>query len=84
MKIAVINLERSVERRARMTILLQRFGLDFSFSQAVDAAEAVVVDIDPRPAVVAQADALAPDAPLLFPDNKSNVCFAWIVSNRSR
>jgi carbon-monoxide dehydrogenase large subunit len=44
--------------------------------QAVDAAEAVVVDIDPLPAVVAQADALAPDAPLLFPDNQSNVCFA--------
>jgi hypothetical protein len=38
MEIAVINLERAVERRARMTILLQRFALDFSFSQAVDAA----------------------------------------------
>ena len=44
--------------------------------QAVDAAEAIVVDIDPLPVVVSPADALAPDAPLLFPDNESNVCFA--------
>src|SRR5881397_2203756 len=35
--------------------------------QAVDAAEAIVVDIDPLPAVVTQAAGLAEDAPLLFP-----------------
>jgi len=45
-------------------------------AHAVDAAEAVVVDIDPLPAVVSHQDALAPDAPLLFPENGSNVCFA--------
>src|SRR5437763_4677163 len=44
--------------------------------QAVDAAEAVVVDIDPLPVTVSQASALAPDAPVLFPDHGSNVCFA--------
>jgi len=44
--------------------------------QAVDAAEAVVIEVDPLPVVVAQADALTPDAPLLFPDAGSNVCFA--------
>ncbi len=44
-------------------------------AQAVDAAEAVVVDIDPLPVVISQADAVAADAPLLFPDNGSNVCF---------
>ena len=44
--------------------------------QAVDAAEAIVVEIDPLPVVVAQADALAPGASLLFPDTGSNVCFA--------
>ena len=38
-------------------------------AQAVDAAEAVVVDVDPLPVVVSQAAALAPDAPLLFPDS---------------
>jgi carbon-monoxide dehydrogenase large subunit len=43
--------------------------------QAVDAAEAVVVELDPLPAVVSQASALAPDAPLLFPDTENNVCF---------
>ncbi len=45
-------------------------------AQAIDAAEAVVVDYDPlpcrdRPA----AEALAPDAPLLFPEHGSNICF---------
>ncbi len=42
---------------------------------AVDAAEEVVVDIDPLPAVVHQEAAIAPGAPLLFPEAGSNVCF---------
>jgi carbon-monoxide dehydrogenase large subunit len=43
--------------------------------QAVDATEAVVVEVDPLPVLVSQAAALAPEAPLLFPDSGSNVCF---------
>ena len=46
-----------------------------SGAQAVDAAEAVIVEVDPLPAMVSQASALAPDATLLFPDAESNVCF---------
>jgi len=42
-------------------------------AQAVDGAEMVVLDIDPLPAVVEPLDALAPDAPLLFPEHGSNV-----------
>jgi aerobic carbon-monoxide dehydrogenase large subunit len=45
-------------------------------AQAVDAAEAIVVDYDPLPSVTRVADAVAPDAPLLFEENGSNVCFA--------
>ncbi len=41
--------------------------------QAADAAEAVWVEIDPLPAVVSPVDALAPDAPLLFPEVGTNV-----------
>jgi carbon-monoxide dehydrogenase large subunit len=44
-------------------------------SQAADAAETVVVDYDPLPVVMSPVDALSPDAPLLFPDHGSNVCF---------
>jgi carbon-monoxide dehydrogenase large subunit len=44
--------------------------------QAVDAAEAVVIEIDPLPVVVTQAAALAPNAELLFPESGTNVCFA--------
>jgi carbon-monoxide dehydrogenase large subunit len=44
--------------------------------EAVDAAEAVEVDVEPLPAVVSQAAALDPGAPLLFPENGTNVCFA--------
>ena len=39
---------------------------------AVDAASLVVVDYDPLPVVVDPADALAPDAPLLFPEMGTN------------
>ncbi len=45
-------------------------------AQAEDAAGAVVVDIDPLPAIVKASDGLAPDAPQLFPEAGSNVCFA--------
>jgi carbon-monoxide dehydrogenase large subunit len=45
-------------------------------AQAVDATEAVMVDLDPLPAVIGQSSALAADATLIFPDNGSNVCFA--------
>ena len=46
-----------------------------SREQAVDAAETVIVDYDPLPAVLTAADALAPNAPLLFPEHGSNICF---------
>jgi carbon-monoxide dehydrogenase large subunit len=44
-------------------------------TQAIDAAEAVEVSIDPLPVVVTQAAALDPEAPLLFSGAESNVCF---------
>jgi carbon-monoxide dehydrogenase large subunit len=44
--------------------------------QAVDAADAVVVEYDPLPAVTSAPAALAPDAPIMFPEHGSNVCFA--------
>jgi len=45
-------------------------------AQAVDAMEAVIVDIDPLQAIVNGPDALAAGAPNLFPDVGTNVCFA--------
>jgi len=47
-----------------------------SDAQGVDAAEVIVIEVDPLPAVVSQAAALDAKAPLLFPDSGSNVCFA--------
>ncbi|MGH2819311.1 MAG: xanthine dehydrogenase family protein molybdopterin-binding subunit [Actinomycetota bacterium] len=44
-----------------------------SRAQAVDAAEQVLVDYEPLPAVVDVVKALEEDAPLLFPDKGSNV-----------
>ena len=43
--------------------------------QAIDAAEAVVVECEALPLVMTAADGLASDAPLLFPEHGSNVCF---------
>ena len=42
-------------------------------AEAVDAAEAVIVDYEPLPAVVGVDGALADGAPLLFPDAGTNV-----------
>lgn len=44
-------------------------------AQAVDAAEMVIVDYDPLPAVVDPEAAVADDAVQLFPEHGSNVCF---------
>jgi aerobic carbon-monoxide dehydrogenase large subunit len=46
-----------------------------SKSAAVDAAEAVIVDYEGLKAVVTPAEAMAPNAPILFPEHGSNVCF---------
>ena len=44
-------------------------------SQGVDAGEAIVIDYSPLKAIVTAADGLAADAPILFPEHGSNVCF---------
>jgi carbon-monoxide dehydrogenase large subunit len=44
-------------------------------AQATDAAEAVIVDYEQLQAITTPMAGLAPDAPLLFPDHGSNVCF---------
>lgn len=46
-------------------------------AQAREAAEAVVLDIDPLPAVVAMADAVSPDAPRLYDEAPGNVAFDY-------
>ncbi len=46
-------------------------------AQALDAAEAVVVDYDPLPVVVDPEAALGDDAPLLFPDHGSNLAIEF-------
>ena len=53
----------------------QPIGVVVARSRAVaeDLAELVEVDIDPLPAVIGIAAALAPDAPVLYPEHGSNV-----------
>jgi carbon-monoxide dehydrogenase large subunit len=50
-------------------------------TQAVDAAEMVMVDITPIAAAITPAQAMADGAPLLFPAHGSNVCFAHSFGN---
>jgi carbon-monoxide dehydrogenase large subunit len=52
-------------------------------AEADDAAELVVVDYDPMPAVVGIDGALSEDAPLLFPEHGSNVCNEFGTDDRS-
>jgi len=44
-------------------------------AQASDAADAVIVDYGILQAVINAVDGLAPDAPLLFPETGTNICF---------
>ncbi len=46
-------------------------------AQAVDAAEAVIVEYDPLPVVVDPEAALADDAPVVFPEHGSNLAIAF-------
>ena len=46
-----------------------------SKSAAADAAEAVVVEYETLKAIVTPQQGLLPDAPILFPEHGSNVCF---------
>ena len=46
-----------------------------SKSAATDAAEAVVVEYETLKAIVTPQQGLLPDAPILFPEHGSNVCF---------
>ena len=46
-----------------------------SKAAAVDAAETVVVDYERLEPIITPAQGLMPDAPILFPDHGSNVCF---------
>jgi aerobic carbon-monoxide dehydrogenase large subunit len=46
-------------------------------AQALDAAEAVIVDYEQLPAVTTAAAARAPDAPELSPEAPGNVCVDW-------
>lgn len=50
---------------------------------ALDAAEAVVVEVEPLPPVLDQQDALAPDAILLFPDAGTNLAFEVTAGSES-
>ena len=46
-----------------------------TYAEALDAAEKVRVDYEPLPAAASVAAALAPGAPLVWPDRPDNLCF---------
>src|SRR3954469_11889387 len=45
--------------------------------QAVDAAEAIIVEYEELPVVVNAADAVKPGAPMVHDDIANNICFDW-------
>ena len=46
-------------------------------NQALDAAEHIVIDYEPLPAVISASTRQAPDAPLLTGDVPGNICLDW-------
>ena len=53
-------------------------------AQARDAAEAVVVDIDPLPAVTDAREAARPGAPLVFEDAPGNICVDFHAGDEAK
>jgi len=51
--------------------------------QAKDAAEALVVDIDPLPVAADLTAALAPGAPLVHDEAAGNICFDWHIGDKA-
>lgn len=51
---------------------------------ARDGAEAVLTEYDALPAATDTAAALAPDAPLVWPDAPRNLCFDWELGDAAR
>jgi carbon-monoxide dehydrogenase large subunit len=51
--------------------------------QAMDAAELITVDYEPLPAVTGTADAVLPDAPLVFDDCPNNICFVQLDGDKA-
>jgi carbon-monoxide dehydrogenase large subunit len=52
-----------------------------SLEQAVDAAEAVIVDYEELPCVVDAAKAVQPGVPLVHDDVPNNICYDWALGN---
>jgi carbon-monoxide dehydrogenase large subunit len=55
-----------------------------TIERAKDAAEAIVVDWKPRPAVVDAAAALAPGAALVWPDRPGNLAFEKSIGDKEK
>ena len=55
-----------------------------TIQQAKDAAELVVPDIDPLPAITTAREALAPGAPLLYEDAPGNLILDWRFGDHAR
>ena len=51
--------------------------------QAADAAELIMVDYDPLPAVVSTEDAVKPGRPLVWDDCPDNICFVHEVGDKA-
>ncbi len=55
-----------------------------TLEQAKDAAEAIEIDWQPKPAVIDAVAALKPGAPLVWPDRAGNIAFEKSVGNRDK
>src|SRR5271165_4721123 len=54
-----------------------------SAHQAADAAELIVVDYEPLPAMVSTEDAMKPDAPRVWEDSPDNISFVYLEGDKA-
>jgi aerobic carbon-monoxide dehydrogenase large subunit len=55
-----------------------------SLYQAMDAAELIAIDYEPRPAITATAEANKPAAPAVWDECSDNVCFVWEKGDKAK
>ncbi len=52
-------------------------------AQAADATELIEVDYEPLQAVIGTEEAIAPGAPLVWPDAPNNICYVWLGGDKA-
>lgn len=55
-----------------------------TLNQARDAADLLLIDYDDLPVIADTAEALSPEATIIWPENGSNLCYEWSLGDEAK